>query len=165
MPRPIYIICAQSGAVDRTTGLESLFKVLEKVQFSHQPQGFRTPASALPFRMVAAWLRTRNDPQGEVVYESEIAAHVEGHDEVVVSTGQIVSNDAILRVTAEGVLPVTPGFPRSGLYEIECRIRPVGQQEWLRQSYPIIFEEVTPPPTPQPDATASRPAQRQPPAD
>src|SRR5260370_17632034 len=65
MPRPVYIICAESGAEDTLTGLLSHYKVLEKIQETASTQEQIEPGpnviSLQPLRVAAVWMRTEGD--------------------------------------------------------------------------------------------------------
>src|SRR5436853_7225986 len=66
MPRPVYIICHQTGMEDRESGLISLFFVIEKLHVTPftLPQGVHVPMMIIPqqpFRVVATWMRNPDD--------------------------------------------------------------------------------------------------------
>src|SRR5262245_21223731 len=58
MPRPVYIICAESGSEDKDTQLLSLFNIVERIEVTPLPQGegpFLVLTTAL--RVAAVWMR------------------------------------------------------------------------------------------------------------
>ena len=67
VPRPVYIICSESGSQDLNTGLVSHFQVIEAVQLSQipMPVGVPTAVPAFIFRATAVWMRNDDDPRSK----------------------------------------------------------------------------------------------------
>src|SRR5260370_31147833 len=148
MPRPVYIICAESGAEDTLTGLLSHYKVLEKIQETASTQEQIEPGpnviSLQPLRVAAVWMRTEGDAiQQEYEFETAFILPPEGK-EIVVQTGKFVfdADKPLYRMLVIGYAPL---FRVSGMFRVESRVRKIGEKEWQRQDYPIVVEAVPPP--------------------
>jgi hypothetical protein len=147
MPRPVYILCSESGSQDLTTGLLSHFQVIETLNISAVP----FPAAgvvvvpALMFRATAVWMRNADDlPEQEYEYETAFYFPPEGAEQVVQQGKFIFEADKPLyRMIVIGQGPPLSG---PGLFRIENRIRKVGQAEWLRQDYHIPIVAIPQPP-------------------
>ena len=64
MPKPVYIICSESGSEDKTTSLVSHFKVLEQIEIREPPkppEGGTIVIGPLNFQMVAVWTAAEGD--------------------------------------------------------------------------------------------------------
>ena len=90
MPRPLYIICAESLLLDRTTNLTTVVNVLEGIRFSlpgsRLPQEPRTLASQ-GFYGTAVRMRLDDDnPDQE--YEFEIHMQFPGKEDQVAQSGK-----------------------------------------------------------------------------
>lgn len=144
MPSPVYILCSQAGVEDKTTRLLSHFNVLERISVAiARPQerdAVRQPLLHYFFRLVAVWLREEDD-QEMVTYEAEIAIRPPVGDETIIGKTEFTFGQGKFHR-----LYLNAPFPESitpGLLRMECRIRPVNSQEdWIRQSYPIIIDAV-----------------------
>jgi hypothetical protein len=140
MPKPVYILCAESGAEDKTTGLVSHFKVIEELEIRETlafspgiaPAAFR----AISFQSVAVWARAERDGPDQV-YEFKTSLFLpDESQEHILGTGTIAfGNRARLRITVNLWAPLV----RPGLLRVEHGIRPVGAdaESWLIQSYEI----------------------------
>jgi hypothetical protein len=147
MPRPVYIICSESGAEDVRTGIVSHFQVVEKIQVTLLPleTGGLPVSQVISLRMTAVWMKSPDDIFDQE-YELETAFYLPPDDTMrVVQTGRFsFGPDApLFRSVAFGPCPT---FVASGLFRVESRIRRVGDQEWLRQDYPILVEILPNPP-------------------
>jgi hypothetical protein len=146
MPRPVLIVCAESGAVDKLTNRLSVFDIVEKVLFQrieNQP-----PGSILPkFKMqvVAIWMR-QDDESDDDQFESEFAIVTSGSQQeasVVKMEFSFEPGKQLFRGIAllDAPLPIDG----AGRMEILNRVRKVGDADWITQSYPILVEEVVQP--------------------
>src|SRR5208337_5639855 len=64
MPKPVYILCSESGSEDKTTSLVSHFKVLEQIELRQLPKPPEVAALIIPglfFQMVAVWMAAEDD--------------------------------------------------------------------------------------------------------
>lgn len=152
MPRPVYIICSESGSQDLNTGLVSHFQVIETIQISQIPIPAGAPVAvpALMFRATAVWMRNDDDPPDQE-YEFETAFYPPPLGaEQIVQQGRFVfeAGKPLYRMIVMGQ---GPPFDGAGLFRIESRIRVAGQEGWLRQDYPIPVVAV---PLPQPPVDA-----------
>jgi hypothetical protein len=155
MPRPAYVMFANSGANDQVSNLVSLFDVIEIVNVFQPNAPIQMPqvGTTMLNRIVVAWLRLDGDSDADR-FEGQIAVvNPDGTDLFVVPTEAFSFTSPFFRWTA----PVMPfGFSALGLHQIEARLRRVGQQEWLcRQTFPFIVQAMPMPvvpviPTPTP---------------
>jgi hypothetical protein len=140
MPRPVYILCSESGSEDRNTGLSSFFNIVEilkAVLVDPANAGVRQ-AISITIRTTAVWMRSEGEPP-DAAYEFEFALILPNHtNSVVLHRGHFQFTTPFHRMVMVGQFP---GFPSLGLFEIECRARVTGAQEWARQSFPFIVEE------------------------
>jgi hypothetical protein len=103
--------------------------------------------------MVAAWMQQPGEALG-AVWESQIVCRLGANEEVIVGHGQFTFTGLIQRIQLDGFFNPVPGFPSQGVLEVTCRIRPVGQETWSSQTYPIIVDVVEPPAQPEPSVQA-----------
>ena len=143
MPKPVYIICSESGTQDKNTGLVSLFNIVEKFQISEispEQKQKGLGGNAPVVRMIAVWMRSQEDEnQG---FEYEVVLFVPPNDREVGGGpgGRFQFTHPLHRLTMTLVLP--SGFEGAGVMRVENRVRKVGDQHWLRQEYPIFIEKV-----------------------
>jgi len=148
MPRPVYIICSESGAQDASTNLLSLFQVFESLQLNEIPpedlQSGKPVIIPIPtIHAVAVWMSQPDDPPDQE-YEFQMAFLLPPNDaERIVHEGKFsfIKGKPLYRMVVRGYMPQ---LTSPGLFRIECRIRKVGEENWLRQDYPIPVEAVTP---------------------
>lgn len=162
MPRPAYIICSRTGALDQYTNSVSCFNIIEALNVSKMetekveskdegsPEG--KSAVTLPIRVqsfgmrvLAVWIKEESDSSKDE-FEAQIVFRLENTpiDLMIVGFPNFHFEKRMHRLVAPEV-PVPP-VPDLGLLLVECRVRRVGATEWLsRQSYPIILEEGEPP--------------------
>lgn len=143
MPKPVYIICSQSGVEDKRTGLLSHFNVLEKIQIveASPQEGQKRQSSQLPlFRMVAVWMSVPEDISREFNFEVAVIIPP-GAKRIVPAKGTFAFDKALHRFLFEFV-----GVPIEGpgILQVESRICKAGSDNWLSQTYPIVLELVSP---------------------
>ena len=140
MPRPIYIICSESILVEKE-GFVTYVRVFDKAMVSRipatspPPQDMKNPKAGLSFVLSSAWMRDTDDPS--IQYEFEVCFRL-GDKNDVVAHGQFSFTSPFHLIRINGQIG---GFPSMGIMEMECRVRPVGGQDWQLQSYPLIVEE------------------------
>lgn len=147
MPRPIYIICAESIVEDKNNSL-TLFRVTEMVGVMRVDTSTgQSPnqLGPLKFQLAAVWMRKENEEAGP--FEFEFRMHV-GDDYLSQGgqgslAGQFTFSHRIHKILMRGEIG---RFPAIGLLEMECRVRPVGGNEnsWTAQSFPMILIDQTP---------------------
>jgi hypothetical protein len=119
---------------DKVTNLVSHFHVLES--FNLTPLRPGQPLIPFSFRMTAVWMRSEEDPL-DAEYEYQIIGHsAASADEWMGPTGRFHFTLPFQRIIAEIEIP---GVPPPGVYHVECRIRALGESDWLKQDYPLIF--------------------------
>ena len=147
MPKPVYILCAESGSVDAKTNRMSHFNIIEKIAVTKArvPRQTKPMPGAPPLnsmQVVSVWMRTAQDTENqEFEYELDISLP-HSQKKHTPGKGRFKFTKPLQRITV-GIVGLLP-FSRSGLMKIQCRIRKVGDRKWLRQEYPIIIEVVTP---------------------
>lgn len=142
MPRPVYIICSESGVTDRVTGLVSFFNTLETITTTLTILPKNSDRSAeyqqLSFFTAAVWMQEEGEEQDQE-YEYQTVLRIPGaHQENVVAQGTFKFSAPLQRIqiTIRGRPFMVPGI----LY-VESRIRAaVGDGSWLKQDYPLRIE-------------------------
>lgn len=138
MPRPLYIVCSESAAVDQDSNRVSLFNVVEGLEVTLQtiPSEQRlTFVKTLGFRGIAVWMRSEDDdPEDD--YEFELAARAPGDtEENVFADGKFKFTKRNHRFNVH--IGVHKPWTESGMFVFISRIRKVGTTEWLSQDFPI----------------------------
>ncbi len=173
MPRPGYIICASSGAIDGKTNRSSMFDLLEAIVVHPKKLSLSPPTTAASepdlqvsadilkalfeantIRVLSVWVRDEGDTP-EVVYESQLACVApSGEDLLAIPSAQFFFTKPFHRLIARGV-PLMLDYPAPGLYHFESRVRRQGETDWQhRQSYPYLVQHPEPAQTPDQDAPA-----------
>jgi len=151
MPKPVYIICAQSGSQDSETKLVSLFDICERLEVQETVQRTATAEGESPKQqivmdtislyIVATWMKLPDD-DAEIEYEHQFVLHFPGPEsrEVTVgaATGVYFNNDRLPTNRYLLRARMRP-FSHAGILRIESRIRPVGSEEWFSQEYPVLI--------------------------
>ena len=160
MPRPVYIVVADSGTEDKLTGLVSHFNVLEKISFTKDQSAAATNRMVLSvglrFRAVAVWMQLNDDaPNTEYEFQMGFVKPSETDFESVHSGSfSFAPGRPFYRMTlmAQGDF-----FGASGILLIRSRIREAGtEQDWIVQDYPILVEEIKPNAEPKDSANQSK---------
>jgi hypothetical protein len=146
MPEPVYIICSESGAEDKNTGLMSLFNILEKIQVVKVTP--ETPVAFLPrpltVQATAAWGRVAGDASDQL-FDFQFLFTTPGLT-LAQGAGQFSFGDKPLYRTI-GRADLLQ-FPGPGTLSVVCRVKRAGSEgPWQEQRYKILIEEVSPPPT------------------
>ena len=139
MPRPLYILCAQSFAINQDTNTLSVFHILESLNtfIGLQPSPGETVVSHERFAFVgfAAWRRGEGEDSDQE-YEFEILLKRPDQEQPVSMTPgtfKFTMPNQRFNVHFAQMEP----FTQSGDLVFTSRIRPVGTTEWLTQDYPI----------------------------
>lgn len=135
MPRPLFIICAESASVDRYSNDLSIFNVIEGIQvFSGNADGSpnkSAPADGLPFlnvRIVAVWVADDIDRPHE--YEQETRVRVGNRERR--------PHHGTFRFTTRNhrfLVNIARFTPEPGICVVEHAIRKVGDEHWQTQQY------------------------------
>jgi hypothetical protein len=140
MAEPVYMLCCQSGADDRNSGIASHFNIIDKfevqyIDISKLNGDVPTVVFAQPLRVVAVW-RAVEDADYEGQFEVEFKAASPGQPEwsFFASTFRFDRSKPRHRFTID--LP-PPLFQESGCLVIESRIRRDDNTDWLYQKYII----------------------------
>ena len=82
------------------------------------------------------------DSESQYDFEFETRLHVPGgQDPIPLANGTFRFEKASHRIDTGVLFPVVlPRQPERGIMEVECRIRKVGDSEWISQSFPILVE-------------------------
>jgi hypothetical protein len=141
MPKPVYIICSESGSEDKTTSLVSHFKVLEQIEIRDLPKPAEAGTNVIPglsFQMVAVWMAAEDDDPDQK-YECITSLFLPPENQEQLVGMGILSFEGQKRRARMTANVLGLGFKTPGLLRIENRIRPLGAGEdlWLVQSYEI----------------------------
>ena len=174
MPRPGYIICAASGALDQYTNAVSIFNIIEGIRLqtvtvtlgTSAPVSAGGDSSATPvmptagpivraesMRIVATWIKEAEDTVEEEFQPRLVGFYPQGNVEVFhadFAPFRFAQSIHRLFVPDTVVPPLV-----AGLFRIECRLRRVIEEEWKwSQGYDILVEEIPPAAAPNPPAPA-----------
>ena len=144
MPKPLYILCSESGSEDRTTGLVSFFNVLDQLELrepAKRPDGGPPVAGTLDFQVVALWARTSEDAP-EQQFQFALSLSLPQHDKALdLGSGIFMFEKPRFRAMAfVRYLDIrAPGVMRA-----ECRIKRLSDadESWLAQSYEVEITQV-----------------------
>lgn len=152
MPKPIYIICSESGSEDRVTNSVSHFNVLEQIELRAVPEpapGQPTLILAPAFQVDSVWLREDTDDP-EQLFECEVVFHLPEVKGMVVSATKFAFEKPRYRYTvrASSVIgrdELSKFGKNAGIFVAECRVRKFGdpQEVWTSQYYPLAIVLVT----------------------
>jgi hypothetical protein len=139
MPKPVYILCSESGSEDKATSLVSHFNVIEQIElreFPKPPEGFPPMVQPLSMQITAVWMRAEgDDPDQEYEFKITIFLPPDGK-ELPAGAGTVLFDRPRFRATAyvQGLL-----MSASGSFRAEGRMRPIGGHEdsWVTQTYEI----------------------------
>lgn len=138
MPKPVFIICSQSGSDDRFTGLLSLFNVIDRIRIARRSEhiGGASLSTTPRFRVTASWLREDPDKSREFEYEVLALLPPTG-SEFTLRKGTFIFNRPFKRLTAKIIKPIP--F-EEGVLTVQCRVRLLGENQWIVQETPIVIE-------------------------
>ncbi|HQU44133.1 MAG TPA: hypothetical protein PK867_15040 [Pirellulales bacterium] len=138
MPKPVYIVCAESAVEDKLTSKHSVFNIIEKVMAFKREED--QPLTTFSCVVSAVW---RREPRDDCDFETEFAVllpksgerHSIAQQEFKFPPGNQMARFNLL---FNGPPPVDGG----GVLEFLHCIRKKGTNEWSTQSYPVFVEEV-----------------------
>jgi hypothetical protein len=136
MPKPAYIICSHSGAIDQFTNVVSCFNIIEAASMKLPPESSGKP---LLLRIVASWLMEENDLPTMSFEGQLLIRYADGQEIVVAEFPPFTFTKPVHRLYAQD-FPLL-GIPSFGIASIECRIRRQSEEEWIgRQSHSILLQ-------------------------
>ena len=142
MPIAVSMVCCESGAEDRLTGLCSFFNIIEKIEVRNPDAAYNpdAPRGAFRMRIVAMWMRSDGDADETEFEQCVYFVPPSGLERMLGSgTFNFDAGKEFFRFTAlvEGNIPV-----EFGLVWFEARLRKKGEENWLGiQRYPVMIEE------------------------
>src|SRR5262245_28713924 len=123
MPRPIYIICAESIVEDKNNSI-TFFRVMEKIGVARIDftVGSQPPKlEHLKFELASVWMREENEANGPFEYEFRLRI---GKDYLAKVDGQQSGQFSFARRMHRFIVRGEIGhFPAIGILEMECRVR------------------------------------------
>ena len=139
MPKPVYMLCCQTGSDDVRTNFASHLNILDSLHLvaaSKARDDEKLFAPYIPLRIVAVWSIDKPkdyDAEFEVQVGVKAPARIK---ETIIHQGQFrfESGKSKQRFTFD-VQGFNPGG--TGDVIVECRIRKLGESRWLRQTYTI----------------------------
>jgi hypothetical protein len=145
MPKPVYMICAQSMTQDKDTSLVSFFTVIERVTMILRPTGQSAPPpipyddltrDVTTFKVMATWIREQDD-NGE--FEHEFSVVADGEEKSHGCRPFVFNEEKFI----QRFVLVVHGLPvpaKAGIVLIKSKVRRHGSEDWLFQEYPIIVD-------------------------
>lgn len=144
MPRPLYVICSESGSEDRETGLLSIYNVVDKLQVHNaaSPEQ-RQNAPLTQLRITSVWMSEPGDEGNE--FEFEVVLRPPHGEEFKAGRGTFTFALPFFRIVAKiiGPLPIKG----EGTLWVESRARKIGTKGWKAHEIPIIIEKLPAPVT------------------
>ncbi len=144
MPKPVYILCSESGSEDKATSLVSHFNVIEQIELreTRAPSESQTTRVFLPFalQVTSVWARAEADePDQEFEFVISLFLPPDGN-EVSLATGRWSFDKLRFRLTCHiGALQLKG----SGQLRAESKMRVLGGSgdSWVKQTYeiPVIY--------------------------
>lgn len=147
MARPVYIICSESGSVDRYTNQVSIFNVIERLRFRRAEDG-EPPAGDsvrrspwLQMRVISVWERESGDAESEFDYRVHLMRPGQEEPQQI-GEGQFVFGDGHLHRIFMDVGGPPPNT--EGEIVITVSVKKSTDQEWIEHSYtiPVAAESV-----------------------
>lgn len=141
MPRPMYVICAQSGAEDKRTNLVSLFNIVERFEAVPLPTTNPAIIQSPTLYILAVWVQGETD-QPDNDFEHQFVFSWPEQEPILTEPMRFRFEKPLYRFMA-----INPGplfFRGTGTFRIESKVRLVGTEEWLRQEYLVAVEMKNP---------------------
>jgi hypothetical protein len=149
MPRPVYIICAKLIAEDRATNLVTLSSILENVEITKTPftpdisdadkktaeAENKAKLNAFDTSVLSVWMYESGDDQE---FEHQFAILSGGNETAAEKHPFKYRPDKPLqrfRLNLHGM----PMPDKSGLIEIESRVKKKDGEQWIGQRFPITY--------------------------
>src|SRR5437764_1312158 len=122
MPKPGYIVCALSGAMDQHTNAVSAFNIVESIRVRKIDRSKAVILTPVSMMVVATWLREDSDAP-DVAYEGRFVARFPdpGVETEIATFSEFFFVTPIHRLLVPSFQ--FPGFPAIGQFLIECMIR------------------------------------------
>ena len=116
--------------------------MIQIVKFTSDQQQIGVPPATQHIRIVAVWMRSDKDsPDQEFEYKLIIFLPP-NNKEIEVGAGRFKFSKPLHRFTINILGPLP--FEGPGMMNVQSKIRKEGDQDWLKQEYPIVLEEVIP---------------------
>lgn len=140
MPKPVFIICSESGSVDRFTNLLSIHNIIERLSIRKRDErdGGEVPDGHAPWlsiRVTALW--EAEDDDRDERFEYQVGLRFPEQEEKTVAEGEFMFKSRNYRfvIRADGPPP-----SQDGSLIASSRIRRTGDDVWLSQEYEIEVE-------------------------
>lgn len=140
MPKPVYMLCAESGAVDRFTNLVSVYNIFERIQIADAipSSGLQRAAhiGSLNIRIISVVMREDADEGRD--FDFELSIHLPQENPTIMQAGVFQFKSIYHRFLVDfvGVAKLKPGN-----LEVFCKIKPKGDLDWLiEQEFMIPIE-------------------------
>jgi hypothetical protein len=151
MPKPVYIVCSESGSEDRSTGLTSHFNVVEQIvlqELPPPPEGKLPVLRPLNLQISAVWASEESDSI-EIEFEFQMRIFVPASAEPIYAGGGTFRFEKPRFRSLANVHGII--LDRPGVFRAEARIRRANADKgsWLVQSYEILVTLLRPPPMPE----------------
>lgn len=155
MPRPVYVLLANTAASDSTTGRFSVIEIVDKIAITPLPvpkEGEKViVVRHESYRAIAVWLIEEDKgDKYEDEYEHGFRFHMPLAEQPhPAPTGRFSFGKPErlpfhrFDLRLEGPLP----YQGPGVMRLEHRIKKVGTDVWLSQDFPLLIEAVTFPDT------------------
>jgi|GEM_PF-3376092 len=153
MARPLFMICSESGSLDKYSNCVSAYSIIESIQVAAVAEGMPPPefppthslpprSGPAPLRIVATWIGDDDDKGVEFEYKTTIQLNRDG----VVSplgSGTFIWNSRNHRFLTLTQIQLTPA---AEFVLLKNAIRRTGSKaEWLQQEYCIAVEVIDAP--------------------
>lgn len=146
MPRPQFIICAESSSVDQEANRLSIFNVMDGIAVfisdgdSTSPQrpdiNPVTALNSLNFRVLAVWMRIDSDDSPKDEYEYEFLIDAPGEEQKPMGSGVFRFDSPVYRLQMH-VFRDRP-WKETGIVKITSKIKKRATEEnrkWPQRSY------------------------------
>jgi len=146
MPKPVFIICSESGTVDRFTNLVSIHNVIEHLtchagESGEKKDGAPGGLGISKMRATAQWSKSEGDDSRAFFHEFTISMF--GSPPKVISASAFAFRTPFHRFVVDLILPSSTELEDAESNIVfTSRIRAKGEEEWISQSYTIPVEYV-----------------------
>lgn len=162
MPKPVFVVCAVDGSVDRFTNRLSLFNILENIVIQEVPGNLPDVVQLPPlkFKAVAVWAAEEVDAGKELEHELLIDSKMAGPKQLALMPFAFSSRlhrfyiSVGVGITATKQQPDQSNKkdviirPEGGMLHIISRVRYAGSDKWFSQEYELPIERVQIQPAP-----------------
>ena len=140
MPRQTYMVCSLSGAADMFTQSVSCFHIVDTIKVDKlKPEDLKN-LKPFTMRVVSGWMRD-SEEQPNQIFEAKLILYFQENEPFGIVQFDSFSFGALFhRLLAHEI--AFPGFPQLGLMFVECHVRRLGEETWIKgPPYPILIEE------------------------